>query len=164
MVKRVEVQAEFCKYHGIKLNLDKSTYTVVGGKGVAEPIEINGKACRMGSTSGYFKYLGINMSPTGKVKHEIGRLEGKIMGIYDTLDRKQLTPMEVRYVISTVIVGILQYSMQVVGLPRAFFRKIDARSARVMKLKSGIGMVAPLEQAFLSNKEMGLGITNMEDL
>ena len=118
----------------------------------------------MGSTSGYFKYLGINMSPTGKVKHEMGRLEGKIMSIYDILDRKQLTPMEVRYVINTVIVGILQYSMQVVGLPRAFLRKIDARSARVMKLKTGIGMVAPLEQVFLSNKEMGLGITNMEDL
>jgi hypothetical protein len=164
MVQRVEVQAEFCKYHGIKLNMDKSTYTVVKAKEEASPIEVEGKACKMGRPNGYFKYLGVNMSPTGKIKHEVGRLDSKVMEIYDTLDRKNLTPMEVRYVINTVVVGILQYSMQVVGLPRAFLRKVDARSVRVMKVKCGIGMNSPVEQVFSGVKEMGMEITNMEDL
>ena len=92
MVRRVEVQAEFCKYHGIKLNLDKSTYTVVGGRGEVEPIEIDGKACRIGSHKGCFKYLGVNMSPMGGVRHEVGRLNHKVMEIYDTLDRKTINP------------------------------------------------------------------------
>ena len=43
MVQRVEVQAEFCKYHGIKLNMDKSTYTVVKAKEEASPTEVEGK-------------------------------------------------------------------------------------------------------------------------
>jgi hypothetical protein len=89
MVQRVEVQAEFCKYHGIKLNMDKSTYTVVKAKEEASPIEVEGKACKMGRPNGYFKYLGVNMSPTGKIKHEVGRLDSKVMEIYDTLDRKK---------------------------------------------------------------------------
>ena len=54
--------------------------------------------------------------------------------------------------------------MQVVGLPRAFLRKVDARGARVMKLKSGIGMVSPLEQVFLSLKRVNININGKKML
>ena len=137
---------------------------MVGAKGGVDPIEIDGAFCKVGSVKGYFKYLGIHMSPIGVVSHEVGRLQHKLFEIYDMLERKQVSPIEARYVINTVIVGVLQYSMQVVGLPRAFLRKLDARSARVMKLKCGIGVNAPVEEVFAEVKIMGLGITNFVDL
>ena len=88
MQRRVEVQQAFCTYHGVRLNLDKSTYTCVPTKGkrsghVSRPIEVNGVMSKVGSLEGHFKYLGILMSPLGVVKHEVGKLRSEVFGIYD---------------------------------------------------------------------------------
>jgi hypothetical protein len=169
MKRRVWVHHVFCQYHGVKLNLSKSTYTYVpprGGKSATPPPppEIGGIATKVGHPEGYFKYLGVCTNVGGSVKHEVGRLASEVHRIYDAIERKELSPEEAKYVINTVIAGKLQYSMQTVGLPRAFLQRVDDRSARVMKLKSGIGVNGPRYLVFLRCDQMGLGVTSFVDM
>ena len=112
MRRRVEVHSRWCQYHGVKLNLDKSTYTHVPArgcrsKGQPAPPKIEGVAAKVGHLEGYFKYLGIYMSPLGSVKHEVGRLNKEIFDVYDAIERQRMTVEEARYVINTVIAGKL---------------------------------------------------------
>ena len=82
-------RSKFCAYHGVKLNMDKSTYTFVPRRGQSKeqptPIEINGVSSKVGHLDGYFKYLGIYMSPLGVLKHEVGKLQGEVEEIYDII-------------------------------------------------------------------------------
>jgi hypothetical protein len=124
MQRRVEVQSAFCKYHGIKLNMNKSTYTVVPKKGgrsahVPQALEVGGVQSKIGHAEGYFKYLGIMMSPVGNLRHEVGKLEAWVEGVYKSMHRQNLTTAERVYIINTVVAGKLQYTMQTTGLPRA---------------------------------------------
>jgi hypothetical protein len=96
MQRRVEVQSAFCKYHGIKLNMNKSTYTVVPKKGgkvshVPQSLEVGGIHSKIGHVDGYFKYLGVMMSPVGSLKHEVGKLENWVDGVYKSMWRQNLT-------------------------------------------------------------------------
>ena len=104
------------------------------------------------------------MSPLGSVKHEVGRLNKEIFDVYDAIERQRMTVEEARHVINTVIAGKLQYSMQTVGLPRTFLERVDTRSARVIKLKAGVGVTAPREGVFIPCDDWGLGVLCFADL
>jgi hypothetical protein len=169
MQRRVEVQSVFCRYHGIKMNLDKSTYTHVPGrreksKEAPPPPQIEGVAAKVGYVDSYYKYLGVHVNVRGEVKHEVGKIKGEVMAVYDAIERQRMTVAEARYVINTVVAGKLQYAMQAVGLPRAFLHQVDNRSARLIKLKAGVGVTCPRYLVFLPCASMGLGVTCFTDM
>ena len=121
-------------------------------------------AAKVGYVDSYYKYLGVHVNVRGEVKHEVGKIKGEVMAVYDAIERHRMTVAEARYVINTVVAGKLQYAMQAVGLPRAFLHQVDNRSARLIKLKAGVGVTCPRYLVFLPCASMGLGVTCFTDM
>ena len=144
MQKRVEMHWAWCQYNGIKMNIDKSTYTYVPRRGREKaepppPPQIGDKRAKVTHWDSYNKYLGIHLSPKGKTGHEQRRVEAKMLKILNQLEHKQLTVNEVKYVVNTVVGGVAQYTMRAIVLAPDMLKRIDTKIARVLKLKGKMG-------------------------
>ena len=107
--------------------------------------------------------MGIHVSPKGKTGHEQRRVEAKMLKVLNQLEHKQLTVNEVKYVVNTVVGGVAQYTMRAIVLAPDMLKRIDTKIARVLKLKGKLGATANRNLLYLGDKDMGLGVVNMEE-
>ena len=115
-------------YHGMKLNYGKCVYTTHGtGRQQNEDITVVAQGgnhrIKLHGGNGVVRYLGVYASADPSGAEEVAHVRNKVERALWVVQHMNLPIYQIRYVVNTVIKGILTYPMHVMMLPDTFLNE-----------------------------------------